>query len=77
MYKPEREFGVDVCEIHNYLTPATPKFAIRIPKENDILIPDKMQTRFRIAVGSILILINFSHPDISKAVIKLAKVNNM
>ena len=31
MHKVENEFGIDVCEICKYQTPASPKFAVQRP----------------------------------------------
>ena len=68
MHKLEKEFGIDICKIRKYQTPAAPKFAVQRPTSNNVLIPAEMQKRFRIAVGLMLFLIKFSRPDISNAV---------
>ena len=65
MHKLEKEFGIDVCKICKYQTPAAPKFAVQRPTSNDVLIPAEMQKCFRIAVGLMLFLIKFSRPDTS------------
>ena len=76
MHKLEKGFGIDVCEIWKYQTPAKTKFSVQRPTSSDVLIPAKMQKHFRIAVGLMLFLITFSCPDISNSVRELAKVNN-
>ena len=68
MHKLEKEFGIDICKIRKYQTPAAPKFSVQRPTSNDIIIPTKMQKCFRIEVGLMLFLIKFSRPDISNAV---------
>ena len=65
MHKLDKEFGIDVCMIRKYQTPAAPKFAVQIPTSNDILIPTEMQKCYRIAVGLMLFLIKLSCPDSS------------
>ena len=65
MHKLEKEFGIDVCDIQKYQTPATPKFAIQSPTSSNVLIPAKIQKHFRIAVSLMIFLIKFSCPDIS------------
>ena len=76
MYKLEKEFGINVCENCKYQTPATPKFAVQRPGSDDVLIPAKIQKRFRIAVRLMLFLIIFSCPDVFITVRELAKVNS-
>ena len=68
MNKVEKEFGIDVCEIHKYQTPSIPKFAVENFGSDDVLIPSKTQKCFRIAFGKMLFLIKFSHPGISNAI---------
>ena len=76
MHKLEKKFGIDICKICKYQTPAAPKFAVQRPTSNDVLIPTEMQKRYRIALDMMLFLIKFSRPDISNGVRELTKVND-
>ena len=76
MQNLDKKFGIYVCEICKYQTPATPKFSTQRPRSGEVLIPAKMQKRFRIAVGLMLFLIDFLCQDISYSLRGLAKVNN-
>ena len=76
MHKLEKEFGIDICKICKYQTPAAPKFAVQRPTSNNFVIPAEMQKRYRIAVGLMLFLIKFSRPYISITVRELTKGND-
>ena len=57
-----------------YGTPGTPGFQIVSPKEEDPILPDDLQKRYRMGVGQLMYCIKHSRPDIANAVRELTKV---
>lgn len=72
--KIEKTFGEEVKNLTEYKTPGTPGFKIQKPEEEDKLIDDDLQSRYRTGVGQIMFLIKHSRPDLMAAVRELAKV---
>jgi hypothetical protein len=72
--KIQKTFGEEVKALKEYKTPGTPGLKILKPGEDDPLISDDMQSRYRTGVGQVMYLIKHSRPDLMSAVRELSKV---
>ena len=70
----EHEFQDLLKDAKEYKSPMGSNVSILRPKEQDKLISDEMQKRYRSGVGSLLYLVKHTRPDLSNAVRELAKV---
>jgi len=72
--KMEHEFRDLLKDAKEYESPMGSNVSILRPKEQDKLITDEMQKRYRSGVGSLLYLVKQTRPDLSNSVRELAKV---
>jgi hypothetical protein len=70
----EHEFQDLLKDAKEYKSPMGSNVSILRPKEQDKLITDEMQKRYRSGVGSLLYLVKHTCPDLSNTVRELAKV---
>ena len=71
--KIENAFGEEVTRLPKYKTPGTPGYTIVKTENEDEMIEEEKQSRYRTGVGMLMYLIKHSRPDIANAVRELAK----
>jgi len=74
--KIEKYFGDDVKDRKEYDTPAGHHDHVVLPSEDDPILDEKNQSRYRSGIGMLLYLVKFSRPDISNSVRELSKANS-
>jgi hypothetical protein len=68
-----KTFEDDVKGLKVFKTPGTPGYIVPRPQEDDPVVSDDLQARYRSSVGMLLYLVKHSRPDISNAVRELTK----
>ena len=71
--KLKKKFGDLVKHLMEYKTPGTPQTGVVRPKDEDLLVTDLQQEKYRSNVGVLLYLVKHSRPDIANAVQELSK----
>ena len=69
-------FGSEVNGMRIYDTPASTGYLVIRPTEEEHVLDDAEQTRYRSGIGILMFLIKYSRPDIANSVRELSKVND-